>query len=259
MTNSFEGVEEIATFTNADAIEAYRANRLNKVALYGDWLARQTSRPSPFVVVDVGAGSSCLLYSLANAGVLSHGLAIEPARSRHQFAERWRLDGGYDHVKNVCTTFDQIVPCRGSADMVLLLDNTLSYMYSQNERNPQLVASRAAEWLRPGGILVIEVADYASMPHWEKFIETPSDPRFRASSYYIELLPDGTVISETTIHPRNGNAPIKKRDAAQCVRKEHLAQVLENVGFTNIRFFTEGVPWLKDAVYPHCIAVAVCG
>jgi SAM-dependent methyltransferase len=259
MTNSFEGVEEIASFANADAIEAYRANRLNKVALHGDWLARQTSRPSPFVVVDVGAGSSCLLYSFANSGNLSHGVAIEPARSRHQFAERWRLDGGYDHVENVCATFDQILPRRASADMVLLLDNTLSYMYSQNERHPQLVASMAAEWLRPGGILVIEVLDYASMPRCEQYIETPLDPRFRASSYYIELLTDGTVISETTSHPRNGNAPIKKRDGAKCVRKEHLAQVLENVGFTDIRFFTEGVPWLKDATYPHCVAVAVCG
>jgi SAM-dependent methyltransferase len=256
MDNSFEGVEDITTFANADAIEAYRANRLNKVALHGDWLARQTSRPKPFEIVDVGAGSSCLLYSFANSGNLSRGVAIEPARSRHQFAEHWRLDGRYENVENLCATLDQIPPRPASADMVLFLDNTLSYMYSQNEEHPQLVASVAAEWLRPGGILVVEVLDYARMPRYETHIETPQDPRFRAANYSIELLQDGTVISETTVHPRNGNAPIKKRDGAKCVRKDYLGQILENTGFTNVRFFTEGVPWLKDAAYPHYVAVA---
>ena len=257
MINSFEGVEDITTFMSTDAIEAYRANRLNKVAMHGDWLARQTSKPKPFVVVDVGAGSSCLLYSFANSGNLSHGVAIEPARSRHQFAERWRLDGHYDNVENVCATLDQVPPRQATADMVLFLDNTLSYMYSQNEHHPQMVALAAAEWLRPGGILVIEVLDYVSTPRCEKYVETPDDPRFRASSYHIELLTDGTVISETTAYPRNGNAPITKRDGAKCVRKECLGKILENSGFTDVRFFTEGVPWLKDAAYPHYVAVAV--
>jgi len=257
MTNSFEGVEDITTFANADTIEAYRANRLNKVALHGDWLARQTSRPKPFVVVDVGAGSSCLLYSFANAGNLSHGIAIEPARSRHAFAERWRLDGHYENVENLCTTLDQIPPRRASADMVLCLDNTLSYMYSQDDLYPQIVATTAAEWLRPGGILVIEVLDYASMPRYEQQIETPEDPRFRSSSYYIELLPDGTVISTTTVYPRNSDTPIKKRDGAKCVRRESLAQHLKDTGFTDVRFLTEGVPWLRDASFPHYVAVGV--
>jgi len=137
MTNGFEGVEDITTFANTDAIEAYRANRLNKVALHGDWLARQTSRPKPFVVVDVGAGSSSLLYSFADSGILGHGIAIEPARSRHQFAERWRIDGRYENVENLCTTTDQIPSRPESTDMMLYLDNTLSYMYAQNEQPPQ--------------------------------------------------------------------------------------------------------------------------
>ncbi len=257
MTNSFEGVEDIATFANAETIEAYRANRLNKVALHADWLARQTSRPNPFVVLDVGAGSSCLLYSFANSGNLSHGIAIEPARSRHVFAERWRLDSHYENVENLCTTLDQISPRPASADMVLCLDNTLSYMYSQDDQYPQLMVTTAAKWLRPGGILVIEVLDYVRMPRYEKQIETPQDPRFCSSSYYIELLQDGTVISTTTVYPRNGGAPIKKQDGAKCVRKECLAEYLGNNCFTNVRFFTEGVPWLIDATFPHYVAVAV--
>lgn len=257
MTNSFEGVEDITTFADDDAIAAYRAKRLNEVAQHRDWLARQTSRAKPFVIVDVGAGSSCLLYSFANSGYLSHGIAIEPARSRHQFAERWRLDGRYESVENLCTTLDQIPPRRASADMVLYLDNTLSYMYSQNEQYPQLAATTAAEWLRPGGILVIEVLDYVSMPRYEKYVETPTDPRFRASSYYIELLHDGTVFSTTTVYPRNGKAPIQKRDGAKCVRRECLARSIEDAGFTNVRFLTEGVPWLRDAAYPHYVALAV--
>ena len=111
--------------------------------------------------------------------------------------------------------------------------------------------------LRPGGILVIELLDYVSMHRVEKYIETPQDPRFLASSYYIELLPDGTVIATTAVYPRNGNAPIKKCDSAKCVCKECLAQYLKEAGFTDVRFFTEGVPWLRDPESPHYVAVAV--
>jgi len=257
MINSFEGTEDLTTFANANVIEAYRGNLLKKVALHAEWLAQQTVRPKPFVVVDVGAGSSCLLYSFARGGYLSHGIAIEPARSRHEFAERWRFDGHYDNVENLCATFDQVAPRAGTADMLLLLDNTLSYMYSQTEQHPQMVASLAAKWLRPGGILAVEVLDYVKMPRFEMHVETPQDPRFYASSYYIELLADGTEISETTVYPCNGKVPIKKRDGAKWVRREHLKQILEDTGFASVCFFSEGVPWLKDASYPYYVSVAV--
>ena len=36
-----------------------------------------------------------------------------------------------------------------------------------------------------------------------------------------------------------------------------LGKILEDSGFTDVRFFIEEVPWLKDAAYPHYVTVAV--
>jgi len=254
--NSFEGVEDIRSFTNVRAIEAYRATRLNGANLRAQWLAEQSALTHPFAVVEVGAGSSCLLYSFAESGILSHGIGIEPTHSRYEFAEHWRRAIGYENVENLCATFQEVPVRRAAVDMVLILDNTLSYMCSGNEGNLQITVTLAFQWLRVRGMLVIEVADYARKPNWERHVETQSDSRFSASSHRIELLSNDEVLSESMVFPRIGD-PIKRRDGARCIRKEHLEGLLLEIGFEDIRITTEAIPWVNQEGYPHYILTAV--
>lgn len=153
---AYDEVEELQRYRDAQALAAYRTERLNA---HTDHVAFVRAHASDRVVrvVDVGSGSSALLYALHLAGVLGEGVGVELSRSRHVFAEQWKRDLGCTTVTNVCgdVTAARLAP--GRTDLFLVVDNTFSYLAPEHPDYPARVVRAARETLVRDGLLVIEI------------------------------------------------------------------------------------------------------
>ena len=253
--NSFEGVEALQGFTDLGQLNSYRQARLSQMRLRSDWLVELVTRSKSCSILDIGAGSSALLYSAEESGKLSYGIAIEPALSRHVFAEKWKEDCGFQKVTNLHGYFDD-VPITRTVDLVSCLDNTLSYILAQDVNGAiSRLLVRAGAWLVDDGFLVIEVLDYGRRPLWKKRVEMEQSDRFLYAEYLIKLQDDGTVYSESVYLPRNKSSSIKKVDAAAYVPPAKLMEELKTAGFI-VHLVPDALPWVGLEDFPRTVIVA---
>lgn len=103
---AYKDVESLENFKDRGEIMAYRRKRLQRQRPICEFLLR-FSEEKHLSVVEIGSGSSALLYALSATKMLKHGYGIEISRSRFDFAELWKSEENYTCVENSNSNFSE--------------------------------------------------------------------------------------------------------------------------------------------------------
>ena len=221
--SAYAEVEAMANYPTQAELEAYREERLGKYEPYVRLFRRLGTPPQGLRVADVGAGSSAFLYALERAGLLRDGLGIELSATRHEFAERWRAEGEFRHVTNLCANFADVSLQEEAFDRVSVLDETYLYLAPQDAAYPTLLLGAAHRALVPGGLLVLDFRNdeplVATMtPEGRSFrVDLPETNAFAFASY--RQLPSANkrwLRNESTYVARDGGTREKVEITEVC-------------------------------------------
>ncbi len=240
--SSYDQVEAPDNYRSVEEMDSYRRERLAFCGLRAEFLLTGCGATVPVDVVEVGAGSSALLYSLSNLGMLKSGVAIELSESRHRFAERWREDKDFQNIVNHCADFAQIKHEPKSKDIFVCIDNTFSLIGPENAAYPQRLVDLAFDALRPGGSIVIEIHNqekvFAAMHEDQRqlWIELPETNAFKFALYRQTRNRTKNLILSETIYLRRDGAERRKADMEIAYTRPMLEVLLRDVGFADFQF-----------------------
>lgn len=261
--SSYDQVESPDNYRGSAEMEAYRAERLAFCARHVEFIFGAAGIAPPVSVLEVGAGSSALLYAMEMRGVLERALAIELSRSRHEFAECWKRESGFSAVVNQRGDFSGAAMDAGAFDLFLCIDNTYSYIGPENPRYPALLAERAFAALKPGGIVIIETHNQekviAEMNGDERRLwrELPASNAFKFALYRQSFNRARNLIRSESIYLGRDGTERRKVELETAHTRASVEKVLSEAGFAELRFFgeydaTEFAPFGSD----HLIGVA---
>lgn len=227
---AYDGIEQISSFASEEALRGYRRARIAKYKAAVEFMSLRS--PAATAVLEVGSGSSALLYALAQAGCLREGLGIELSRSRHEFAERWKRDEGETRVTNVNGSFDEVEMASSRWDWFAVIDNTFTYLYPEDASYPAQLLGKAFKTLNREGRVLLDVINYAKrVPgvdyrQWAQFADT--DPY--AFGLYSSRVENGINSDESIFIKRDGSQ-WRKREQSKVYSLTELTSLLESCGF----------------------------
>jgi len=240
---SYDEVESSENYPTRAALEAYRSERLAIGWTRAEFALKISDAPVPPTVIEIGSGSSALLYALHLRGLLKRGVGIELSESRHRFAESWRADEGFASVINRCGDFATLTLADMDADLVLCLDNTFSYLGPENETYPRRLVEKASLFLRPGGTLIIDSHNQekliASMQNDERqlWIELPSTNAFKFALYRQSFNREKGWIRSESIYLKADGSERRKVDLETGHDRATVERLLLDAAFTDLRFY----------------------
>ncbi len=250
--SSYSDVEKLSRFTTQEALNKYRLERLQTYDQAVAFLQREIPQ-FPYDIIEIGSGSSALLYSMEKKGLLHSALGIEIAKSRNEFAERWRTDEGYQKVKNWLGNFIDFPFTPKSLNLFLIINETLTYLEPEDPDYISRLFLLAKQSLRENGRLVIEVSNGDSEEfkklkrersrNFKK--EMPETNVFRYAIYQEDYdQKTNRVRSEATYYSRSGEVT-QKSDIAFLFTLAELRQRLALAGFEIEKVFggMDGSPW----------------
>lgn len=204
---AYSNVENLSDFSNATAIQDYRNERLAAVAPAAAFVAKYGAAGLPVDVVEVGSGSSCLLYALAKMNVLRQGVGVEASESRHRFAEKWKSDDDFDSVQNLHGDFLDMKLGEDRFDVCLLVDNTFAYFVDEEKHVARRVADATAKLIRADGKLIVQVTcfpEYAAQCRTKgrasKWFECPPGGRHSYRLYEYSLNDNETIMTSRSLY-----------------------------------------------------------
>ena len=156
---AYESTESLGNFDN-EQMSAYRKDRLCRYHPICEFIRRHGPSNEPLSVVEIGSGSSALLYSLAIGKALKHGLGIELSKSRFEFAELWKAQEGFGCVENRNANFAETNIEEGRYDWFLVVDNTFTYLHPENTAYPHELLARGFLSLKSRGRIVLDFFNY---------------------------------------------------------------------------------------------------
>ena len=121
---------------------------------------RSEGVPANLNVIEVGSGSSALLYALAQKNLLKYGLGIELSKTRFDFAELWKSDDGYHTVENLNRNFADIDLPQLTFDWFIAIDNFFTYLDPENSAYPEQLLQCAFKALRRGGRILLDFFNF---------------------------------------------------------------------------------------------------
>jgi len=241
--SAYAEVEAMANYPTRAELDAYRTERLGKYEPYVRFFRRLGAPPPGLRVLDVGSGSSAFLYALESAGILRDGLAIELSAARHEFAERWRLEGRFRAVTNVRASFTDVPLKPRTYDRVSVLDETYLYLRPQDDSYPSRLLDSAHRALVPGGLLILDFRNdapvVANMPLEGRAFEVdlPATNAFDRASYRQLPSVDRLLLrNESTYVARDGRTSTKVEITEVC-DVEALATALEARSFGSVAVY----------------------
>jgi hypothetical protein len=157
--SSYEGVEDFKSFDPL-RFAAYCDSKLRSADHHVAFLRKHfPETPGGWRVCEMGSGNSKLLYSLEQAGLLSHGIGYEISASRHIFAERFKQYVGSTRVINrMANVLD--FPPEEAMDFCLGVDVVMCLIGPEAPDAEARTLRWAMNSLRPGGMLVLEFCDW---------------------------------------------------------------------------------------------------
>jgi SAM-dependent methyltransferase len=230
--HAYEGVEVLSNYLTRGALETYRRGRLERYAPVVRFIRERAGDLDRLAVAEVGSGSTALLYALAGHGALTRGMGVELSRSRWEFAELWKADGAFEAVHNVNADFTTVDFGRDVWDWFVVIDNTFTYLYPEDEGYPAHLLRQANAGLKAGGRLMLDFINYAKRDadvdyrQWSGF--PPTDPY--AYGLYSNRITDGINRSETTFIKRDGSES-RKIDLSKVYSLPDITRLLETEGF----------------------------
>jgi SAM-dependent methyltransferase len=246
MTELWDGVVNFASYAEVEArenyatveeLEAYRDERLRMYEPAVAFLRGPDVPPRGLRVVDVGAGSSAFLYALERAGLLERGLGIELSASRHEFAERWRLDAGFTRVTNMLGNFAEADLPPGSFDRFTVLDDTYLLLRPEDDRYGELLLDVAYRALEPGGLFVASFRNdaplVASMGGGERsfWVELPDSNAFKFALYRQRASDDGSRLRNESVYIGRDLGETRKVEITEVCDVHAFAAAIERAGF----------------------------
>lgn len=237
MRDTYEGVDDLASFADDEALRRYRANLLETTRAQVALLERRL--PEQVRAVEVAAGNGRLLIALARGGgPVVAGYGNDLARSRIAFARSWAADEGLDHLR-----FEAgdalLAQLPGEADLVAVLTGALGYFASAARRTDGVLLERLAAAARPGALLCLElyphhrerrllVAAGDELRTWHEL--PPEDPwRF----YLSRLVLDGAVLTHTKtfVHRTNGSVDEGRSERLHLYDQPEIEALAHTHGF----------------------------
>ena len=240
---SYDEVEALANYRTPAELDSYRAERLAFGMTRARFVLKQSAASVPANVIEVGAGSSALLYAMEAEGALRQAVAIEISPSRHDFAERWKADKGFRCVENRCADFASIALDRGSSDLFLCLDNTFSYIGPEHPRYPDKLVAGAHSALKPGGSLIIEIHNQEKVigalneNERQFWVELPETNAFKFALYRQTLDPAKNWLRSESIYIGENGTQHRKVDLETVYNRAAFQALLSAAGFERLEFF----------------------
>ena len=242
---AYDGVEDLLTYTSKEAVDQYRLERLEFASGAVAFLEKMLNGRKQISVLDIGSGSSCLLYALDNKGILSKGVGIEISKSRHDFAQQWKREGEYHRVENINKDVRDVSFEKTQFDVCAILDSTFTYFYPVDAQMPMQILERAYQALGNGGWLVMEMASFIDTKRlckdsgvYYKWAELPETNKFLYSLYKVEHSPEEDVMrSESRYIYRGKVGESRKIEYSKVYTPEALEKMLIEAGFSKPDFY----------------------
>lgn len=237
---AYDDVEKLENYPTAEILLAYRRERLSFYAKHLEFLQSLFKPNHKLNVIEVGSGSSALLYQLERKGILIEATGVELSASRYRFAEQWKKDEGYHKVININSDFTKVEFGINQTDLFLAIDNTFAYLYPESPEHPQILLQKAKQALNSGGKLILDMTYYSqpllnemTVPNGRTFWrELPETNPFKYSLYRQIYRKDHNIIKAESIYITRTNTESKKIEYSYRYTKEILAELLTSVGFT---------------------------
>jgi SAM-dependent methyltransferase len=243
--HAYKGVEDLSTFSSSEAIERYRSERKQAASKIVSFVKKTLRVDKPIKVLDIGSGSSCFLYALEDAGILSYGGGVEISTTRHQFAEHWKQDKKYQAVENFNKDLRAVSFGSNKFDLCTILDSTFTYFYPVDSHFPQQALEKSYEVLKKGGRLVLEMSSFVDVKRlcqelgaFYKWEELPETNKFKYSFYKVTHSSDKDIVcTDSRYIYRDKLDEFSKVEYSKVYSKGELQEMVLKVGFEDINFY----------------------
>ncbi len=238
---AYKDVEAPENYATPEALENYRSLLLGQIEPVAQLIGKQLSGGRQLKVLELCSGSSRLLFSLHQKGLLEIGVGVEVSPSRHRFAEAWKSARGTASVTNVLGSVESYELPDIDFDLIVIIDSALSYLYPCDPGLPRAMLQRCRARLAPGGVVLFEneILDNeqihalkrdGAIRFWTKGAE---QDRFKYSLYELEPVDwDNMVFRNSTCYIGRGAQPeARKQQLEKYYRVEELDALLAGCGF----------------------------
>lgn len=244
ITSAYHGVEALDGF-DTGGLAAYRSELLARSA---DQVAFLRDRlPKGARALEIACGNGRLLVALAKAGALAHGVGIEIARSRVEFAQRWAADEGIaqlDFVADDALTTE--LP--QDADAAVCITGAFAYFDAMRAGAAALLLRALRGAVRPGGLLVIELYPHAQ---WRRAMDAvgsdelrtwhelaPEDPwRLYLSHLHWDRATGVLGHDKLFVHRTSGEIDDSRREHLRLYAFAEVEALLAETGFEGVQAF----------------------
>jgi len=241
---AYDNVEQLENFTE-ESFKRYCDEKLKTVTQNVSFISDNCVDSSwKGKVCEIGSGNSKLLYGLENEGLLTKGIGIEISRSRHKFAEKFRLYMNSRKVRNLNENIFDIPP-RKELDLVIGIDivfQLISPLSNDAEKKLLLWIKKS---LRKGGFIILELWDFEhilkllqisqnKLRLWEEF--SKNDP-FEFVLASMSLNKEKDIVWEKLFLKRNSKERSKFINILRPYSPEKIKSILELNGFGSVKFY----------------------
>lgn len=184
---AYKEVEAFENYSDVNSLIEYRKARILFCENYSKYISILLAGRENAKAVEIGSGSSALLFSLLEKKIITEGIGIEQSESRFNFAERWKKDCNYFNVKNICSNFVDIELPHETFDLYLIVDNTFSYLYPENQLYPKNLIQQAEKYLKKDGYIIIELNNYVPFRKTLREEKTTKLPESNPFEYAVHI------------------------------------------------------------------------
>lgn len=251
--SSYEGFELLENFSGN--LNAYREKKISGAGGHVEYIKKQFPEKK-IRVLELGSGNSKMLYALELAGVLEKGYGVEISRSRHEFAEKWRVDAGFRNVENVCANALDIDYGRfGKIDLCLCVDLAFQFFEPIEKGSALRILKEIYSILVNGGKIILELdgcdrilrrLEDGSARIWEEFAE-PDPWRYSLWDCSYDAAEKFLTWKKTFIK-RSEYGFSENTQILRIYRKEEIGNLIKQAGFSNIGYCSDwtGAGYIDD-------------
>jgi SAM-dependent methyltransferase len=227
---AYASIGQRSSYKTRESLLAYRSARIGRYTRLVDFIRRRSGKQ--LSVLEVGSGSSALLYALARGGVLAQGTGIELSRSRTEFADLWKRDDGYGMVRNVNSNFTDVAIESAVWDWFIVIDNTFTYLHPEESEYPTRLLRAAYDGLRDDGRLLIDFINYAKRDRgvdYRQWCAFPSADPYSWGLYSNRI--DGEMNRCESIFIKSDGTESRKVEVSKVYTLEEISHLLGSCGF----------------------------
>ena len=238
--HAYKDVEALENYATPAALENYRSLLLRQIEPVAQ-LIEKRANGRRLKVLELCSGSSRLLFSLHQRGILEVGVGVEVSPSRHRFAEAWKSALGAASISNVLGSVENYELPDIDFDLIVIIDSALSYLYPCDPGLPRLLLQRCRARVAPGGLALFEneilddeqiraLKRDGAIRFWTKGAE---QDRFKYSLYELQPVDwDNMVFRNSTCYIGRGTQPeAQKQQLEKYYRVAELTELLAGCGF----------------------------